>query len=127
MTTLDNFEVFDFSEGVPSISITQNGITFNKSVVLKLGCPEHVILLIDRAGKRIAIQECDANTPKAVPFYKVKQSNVISVRWNGRDLLNTIQTITGWDLSKSGYRVEGELLREEHAMLFELSKAVELK
>ena len=32
MIDLSNFKTFDFSEGVPYISITSNGITFNKSV-----------------------------------------------------------------------------------------------
>ncbi len=36
---LSGFSAFDFSEGVPYFSITQNGLTFNKAVVLKLGSP----------------------------------------------------------------------------------------
>ena len=60
----------------------------------------------------------------AVQFYREKKSNVISVRWNGRDLLNTIQDITGWDLKhSSGYRVDGILLKEENAILFDLNEA----
>jgi hypothetical protein len=51
---------------------------------------------------------------------------VISVRWNGRDLLNTIQAMMGWDLSKGGFRIEGTLLKADHAMLFDLNAATEL-
>ena len=36
MIDLSNFKTFDFSEGVPYISITSNGITFNKSVIMKM-------------------------------------------------------------------------------------------
>ena len=119
MTMLEGFKPFNFSEGVPYVSITNNGMTFNKSVVMKLDYPEQVVLLI-------AIQVCSPDTPNAASFYKEKKNNVISVRWNGRDLLNTIQAMMGWDLSKGGFRIEGTLLKADHAMLFDLNAAAEL-
>ena len=127
MSILSSFRPFNFNEGVPYVSITMNGVTFNKSVVMKLGRPEHVVFLIDEEGKRIAIQACNEATANAVQFYKPKKNDVISVRWNGKDLLNTIQAITGWDLSKEAFRVEGSLLKAERAMLFNLYEATELK
>ena len=36
MTQLDGFIPFDFSEGVPYVSVTNNGITFNKSSVTSI-------------------------------------------------------------------------------------------
>ena len=51
---------------------------------------------------------------------------MISVRWNGRDLLNTFRAMMGWDLSKGGFRIEGTLLKADHAMLFDLNAAAEL-
>ena len=126
MTTLEGFKPFNFSEGVPYVSITNNGMTFNKSVVMKLDYPEQVVLLIDNETRRIAIQVCTPDTPNAASFYKEKKNNVISVRWNGRDLLNTIQAMMGWDLSKGGFRIEGTLLKADHAMLFDLNAATEL-
>ena len=126
MTMLEGFKPFNFSEGVPYVSITNNGMTFNKSVVMKLDYPEQVVLLIDNETQRIAIQVCSPDTPNAAPFYKEKKNNVISVRWNGRDLLNTIQAMMGWDLSKGGFRIEGTLLKADHAMLFDLNAATEL-
>lgn len=127
MSLLDSFKPFNFNEGVPYVSITTYGVTFNKSVVMKLAYPAHVVLLIDEDSKRIAIKKCDESVQNAVAFYKPKKSNVISVRWNGRDLLNTIEEMMGWNLSKMGYRADGLLLREEDAMVFDLSKAIELK
>lgn len=127
MSILSSFTSYDFNAGVPYVSITTNGVTFNKSVVVKLGYPEYVVLLIDEKDKRIAIQSCDSSVTNAVTFYKEKKSKVISVRWNGRDLLNTIQEIAGWDLKQStGYRIEGQLLKEERAMLFDLKEAKSL-
>jgi len=127
MSILSGFKAFNFNEGVPYVSITPNGITFNKSVVMKLDYPEYAVLLIDESSKRIAVQACEESTPNAVQFYKQKSSNVISVRWNGRDLLNTIQGMMGWNLKERSFKVDGILLREDRAMLFDLTTATELK
>lgn len=127
MSALEGFKPFNFNEGAPYVSITSNGITFNKSVVMKLGYPGSVLLLVDDNTRRIAIQKCEADAPNAAAFYKPKKSNVLSVRWNGRDLLNTIQEMMGWNLKEKSYRVDGALLREENAMLFDLNSAIELK
>lgn len=121
--TLDGFELFDFSEGVPYVSVTQNGVTFNRSVVIKLGMPDHVQLLINSASMQIAIRVCDASAKNAVAFYKPKASGIMSVRWNGRDLLNRLEDIAHWDLKQQGYRIDGTHLRDQNIMLFDLSKA----
>ena len=128
MAVLDGFTTFNFSEGVPYVSVTSNGVTFNKSVVMTMGYPKYVVLLIDESGKRIAVQECEETTPNATEFYKQKKSDVISVRWNGKDLLNTLQDMMGWKLDKNGgFRVSGTHLKDEKAMLFDLNTATELK
>lgn len=123
MSMLEGFKTFNFNEGVPYVSVTSNGVTFNKAVVMKLDYPKHVIFLVDDKTGRIAVQACDEKTPNAVGFYKPKKANVISVRWNGRDLLNTIKNMMQWDLGKEAYRAEGELIEEEKAMIFDLNKA----
>lgn len=126
MAVLESFKPFNFEEGVPYVSVTNNGITFNKSVVMKLGYPEYVVLLIDEKTSRIAVQVCEKETANSVQFYREKKSKVISVRWNGKDLLNTISSMTSWDLSKAGYRATGVLLKDENAMLFDLKEATVL-
>ena len=122
MSALDGFKVFDFSEGVPYASVT-----FNKAVVMKMNYPTHVILLFDATTKRMALQVCEEDTSKAVEFYKPKKSNAISVRWNSKDLLNTIESIAGWDLQKAGYKVEGKIIKEENVIIFDLSAAKIMK
>ena len=128
MSNLDGFTAFDFNEGAPYVSITKNGVTFNKGVIKKLKQPAYVVLLINAKAKQIAIQVCDESTTNAATFFKEdKKSNLLSVRWNGRDLLNTISEITEWDLVNDSYKVLGTHLIEENAMLFDLDKAEEIR
>ena len=127
MSLLDEFTKFNFTEGVPYVSITKNGLTFNKSVIMKLNYPRFVNLLISKDKQMIAICPCEEKDPNRAPFYNPqKNSNVLSVRWNHKDLLNTICALADWDLSLSSYRIDGVLIEEERAMLFDLSLAKEL-
>ena len=123
MSALEGFSAFDFSEGVPYASFTQNGVTFNKSVTLKLGEPEYVRFLINSDAKQVAVQVCEADDRNATVFYRPKASGALSVRWNARDLLNTLERMMGWSFKDSSYRADGMLLREERAIVFDLSKA----
>ena len=124
MIDLSNFKTFDFSEGVPYISITNNGITFNKSVILKMKYPAYVKLLINEDEKQIAVQTCEEDDDKSVQFYKEKANGVLSVRWNAKDLINTIARLCDWDLRQTSYRVNGVLIPELNLMLFDLNEAV---
>ena len=124
MIDLSNFKTFDFSEGVPYVSITNNGIAFNKSVIMKMKYPAYVRLLINETDKQIAVQTCDEHDDKSVQFYKEKSNGVLSVRWNAKDLINTISRICDWDLSQLSYRVNGILISEMKLMLFDLNEAV---
>ena len=108
---LTNFRVFDFNEGLPYVSITSNGLTFNKSVIMKMNYPAYVRLLIN---------ETDA---RAVQFYKQNPRNILSVRFNSKDLINTIERICEWNLENTSYRVNGVIVPEADLMLFNLSDA----
>ena len=114
------FKLFDFDEGVAHVTLTSNGITFNKGCVLKLGKPPYVQFMIDKKSKQILIRKCNKKDPKAKCFYKENKRNVISVRWNNIDLLNTIQDIMDWDLSRDSYKIEGCLVDDDNAILFPL-------
>ena len=124
MIDLSNFKPFDFTEGVPYISVTSNGVTFNKSVIIKMKHPAFVRLLINESEKQIAVQVCGEEDDKAVQFYKEKSNGVLSVRWNSKDLINTIVRLCDWDLSQSSYRINGVLVPELDLMLFDLNEAV---
>lgn len=124
MSLFENFTAFNFNEGAPYITVTKNGAAFNKSVIMKLNYPTHVLLLINAQQKQIAIKVCSSDTPNATKFFNSdKKGNSLFVRWNARDLLNTLKDITGWDYTKAGYKVLGTLIPEENAMLFDLNTA----
>lgn len=120
---LEGFKAFDFSEGVANMSITSNGVTFNKSVTMKLRYPECVLFLINEGTRQVAIQPCEKHTPSSVPFYKAKENGILSVRWNSKDLLNNLEELMGWNLKQESYRVAGTLVRQENVMLFDLNSA----
>lgn len=123
---LQNFTPFDFTEGAAYASITKNGITFNKAVMSKLGLPRYVLLLINKAEQQIAIQGYDLEVARAVPFYKGTDQKAVSVRWNGKDLLNTLSEMMSWDLNRCSFRVDGKLLAEDRAILFDFTQATNL-
>ena len=122
------FKTYNFDVGVASASITPNGITFNRSVAMKLNYPEFVVLLINTETKQIAIKACDSNTPYATSFYKERKEgqNVQSVRWNNRELLNNLSEMMEWDLKQISHRVDGKLFPQENAMVFDLTKATDM-
>ena len=124
MIDLSNFKAFDFAEGVPYISITNHGLTFNKSVIMKMKYPEYVKLLINETDKQIAVQACEKDDEKAIQFYKEKANKVISVRWNAKDLINTIERLCDWDLKQNSYRVNGIHIPEQEIMLFDLNETI---
>lgn len=119
---LSGFIVFDFSEGIPYFSVTRSGLTFSKAVTLKLGRPSHARLLINPETKQIVLQACSADMPRAVPFYRERKNEVLSVRWNSRDLIATIERMLGTTFEIQGIRVEGILI-DDHTMLFDLNQA----
>lgn len=127
MIDISKFEVFDFNEGAPYASITTNGITFNKSVIMKMKYPAFVRLLLNPEDKQMAIQTCNESDEKAVHFYKEKNTGVLSVRWNAKDLINTISRVCDWDLTRSSYKVYGTLYPDQSIMLFDLQTATEIK
>jgi len=121
---LSGFKTVNLTIGLPYVSITTNGVTFNKTTIVKLGRPSHVLLMINEEEKQIAIQNCDSENEDATPFLRNEGKSTLSVRWNNKDLLNTISKLMNWDLKECGYRVDGEYFNDENAMIFDLKSAM---
>lgn len=123
MGLLDDFKIVDVINGAPTMSITRNGVSFNKTTIEKLAFPENVILLIDEPSKRLAITPCDKTQRGARAFFKPGRDSASGVRWNNYDLKSTIENMMSWDLSTQAWRVTGLFSAEDNALIFDLSQA----
>lgn len=118
---LEGFKKFNVSIGTISISVTKNGISFSRTAVIRMEKAEYVCLYIDEQTKRIAIVQAQENEEGATKFYKNQKT--VAVRWNNTELLKTICKMMEWDLSSNLYKVEGEFIPEEKAIIFDLKRA----
>lgn len=121
---LDGFEVITFGNTGAYVSITKNGLTFNKAALEKVNSASHVTLLVNRDAKQFAIKPCNPNDASAMPF-TVSKPTAPNVRWNSKDLLRLFSSLMSWNLGKcNGYKVNGEYNKSEKALLFDLTKAM---
>ena len=123
---LEGFQPYIIAAGSVSITFSKNGLGVSKAAVAKLRNSKHVKILIDGKGKRLAIQICDANDVAATEFSKSEKPE--GVRWNTRDLNQTIQSMMGWPTDeKQCYKVEGVYVDDDDypALVFDLKMAIE--
>lgn len=122
---LSGFQPYLLVAGSASISFSRNGLGVSKAAVARLGNSKFVRILIDGKGKRLAIQVCEENDPMATLFSKSGKPE--GVRWNTKDLNQTILNMTGWtfDEKKQCYKVEGTYVEDEDgpALIFDLNDA----
>lgn len=122
---LDGFAPYLMTTGGATISFSKNGIGVSKTAVAKLKNSPHVKILIDRAGRRLAIQVCEADDPAATDF--ARTDKLEGTRWNSRDLNATIRQMTGWDVNNNKlYRVEGTYVHDDKypALIFDLTTPI---
>lgn len=119
---LEGFKQYNMSTGKSSISITENGVSFSKTCVIKMDKCPYVKLFIDETDKRIAIQKAQKEDDGSITFYNAKK--IISVRWNNKELLKTISKMMGWELRGNVFKADGDYNVTEEAMIFDLKDAV---
>lgn len=120
------FKAFNFSEGVPRISVTTNGVTFSRGVANKLGKPEYIVLMINDEKHQIVIKRAIKETKFSYRFYRQNnrkvEKNIVSVRINNTELLSRISRLMNWNLAFYSYSVEGFIIDDE-TILFDLNNA----
>lgn len=120
------FKAFNFSEGVPKISVTTNGVTFSRGVANKLGKPEYVVLMINDEKHQIVIKRAIKEEKFSYRFYRKsnrkEEKNIVSVRINNTELLSEMSRLMNWDLSLYSYSVKGVVVDDE-TILFDLNNA----
>lgn len=122
MSIFDGFRVVENVTGVPTMSVTKNGVAFNKSTLEKLRKAEFVQAFLNEQALKFMIITCDANEPEARKFYKGRKISD-GIRWNNHDLIDTLTRLTGWDLEVTGWKVKGQFAEEEgrRAIIFDLA------
>ena len=120
---LAGFERVSVLKGRAFMSVTSDGINFNKNVVLRMGKAPYVNFLLNVGEKKAAIQKCEQDSPDALSFYQTPRNEKNGVRINLRDVQQTIADMMGWELSKYNYRIDGAYIEDEKAMIFPLESA----
>lgn len=120
---LEGFEPIKLVAGTPTMSVTKNGVSFNKTTVEKLDCPPYVIPMIDRIRRRFAIVARDYEGSDAKKFYQNGRDTSNGVRWNNNDLIATFDSMMGWNIDQTGMKVKGVYLEDDRAIIFDLNEA----
>lgn len=120
---LDGFETIKLVTGTPTMSVTKNGVSFNKTAIEKLGKPSYVIPMLDRIRNRFAIVGVDYEVEDARKFYQSGRDTSQGVRWNNNDLISTLEAITAWNTTKTGMKVKGRYDEDDRAIIFNLDEA----
>lgn len=120
---LKNFKTYTVTSGLPTMTVSNYGVSFSKAAVVRLGKPEYAKLLINSEEKIFAVQVSNEFDEDANVFYRKKSNNVITARWNSKELLQMISKMMEWDLEEASYKIIGEYYPEESAILFDMKRA----
>ena len=124
---LEGFLEIPILQGSSFMSVTDNGLNFNKNVVKHMQKAARIRLLCNPVKKQIAIQKCDSSNENSIPFYRDEKSLQNGVRFNNREIQQMIAKMMDWDLSQYIYRADGFLAEDGRTMMFNLNNAREFK
>lgn len=123
---LEGYKKITLYSGSSFISVTSNGITFNKNVIQHLKIPERVVFLLNNVERKFAVQVCDDATDKdAILFCQTGKEYKNGLRINNRDLQHQLVSMMNWNLKDKTYRIDGIYLDAERAMIFDMNSARE--
>lgn len=109
--------------GSTFMSLSNNGISFNKNVVIKIGSPSYVKFLINKENMKFALQVSDEDNPMSVNFMRQGMDIKNGVRYHNKDIENMLSSIMNWDLDHFTYRIDGDFDETSNAMIFDLTRA----
>ena len=118
---LEGFLEVPILQGSSFMSITDNGINFNKNVVKRMQGAANIIILCNSNKKQIAIQKCDKGRENSIQFYRDEKNFVNGVRFNNREVVQMIVSMMNWNLKEFNYRVDGFLSDDRNTMIFDLN------
>lgn len=119
---LEGFEVYNYSIGTASITLSDNGVAFSKTAVIKMNKCEYAKLLINFTEKKIAIIKSKQDEEGSIAFFN-PDKKLVSVRWNNKELQKTLANIMGWELKEGiAYKIDGTYSYEDEAIIFDLNQ-----
>lgn len=122
-----NFKPYAIVSGLPTVSITKNGMTFSKTALIKMGKPDYIKLMINEDEKQLAFfaaNEDEDNVIKCMVDKNKKEA--VNFRINARDLLYKIASLMGCKFEELNFKVIGELFNEDKVMLLDLNRATKI-
>lgn len=125
---LKDFKIVELQQPVKKNYITFEEVrmTVNRSTAEIMGFPSHVCLLLDAKNKRFALQACEPENSNSMKFSKKESEQAYAIFIKHEACVKTIRDIMNWS-SGSKYRVSGTYYPEEHAIVYELTKASQYK
>lgn len=123
---LDGFKPISITSGVPTLTITKNGVGFNKAAILKMDGPFFVQVAIHIEKNLLALIPCNHDDDYAVAFAKDGRKT-INVRWNSKDFTNTVADMVKWDTTSRGKKVIGQYYVGDNALIFDMNNAVDIE
>lgn len=118
---LEGFEkVCPSSKGIPTLAVVKNGLIFNRHVAKYFGERTPVAFFINADKKQIAIQRADKQDKGAIAFFR----KLSAQRFVYRNLVNSVMNMVDFDTEHYYYKVKGEFIDEDKAIIFDLNEAV---
>ena len=120
---LTGFKPINLITGSAVLSVTNNGLGFNKNVSIKMDNPTYIRFMINDDEKQIAIQKSDGKDDSSTKFVQEGTDITNGIRYHNKDLEAIIESMMQWDLSLYNYRIDGYYQEEDSAMIFNLKSA----
>ena len=121
---LEGFEKIAIFSGRSYLSVTNNGLTFNKNAIQQLGTPKRIVFLLNPTQKKLAVQVCDdISDDDSIVFCQEGKTYENGLRINNRGLQLKLANMMGWDLEEKNYRIDGTYFDEDSAMIFDMNLA----
>ena len=125
MSMLENFKVIEITKTTEPacVIIEDNKMRFTKPVAIELGYPGYVRVLMDDAGKRIAIQVAKGNESNVIKFSADQDNQKSSIIYQNVIMVDLIRSMMpSWEKGVK-YRAKGVLSKEDKAIVFDLKTA----
>lgn len=116
---MDGFKPFDFSCGVPTLSVTENGATFDKNTTHALDYAEYVKVYLNKEKKLLFVCKGKLGDAGAMKYYRPGKKTK-NVRTNMRFFVSSLENLVGTK-AEYGVKVYGSIV--DDGVLFDFNNA----